>query len=327
MSDPELVLQDPLWLLLLLLLPLLWLREKHRAAFVWSSLGVIQGGDSWRVSLAWLPRGLRLAGLTACVVALARPQLTHRETVVKSEGIDIVVALDISGSMESADFSLQGRKASRLDVAKMVIADFVEGREHDRIGLVVFGEEAFTQVPLTLDHDALVGFLADIQIGMAGRSATAIGQGIAVASKRLASLEAESKVVILLTDGRSNAGSLSPELAAQAAHALDVRVYTIGVGSHGGRVGGLFGMLRSEGEIDEETLQLVADTTGARYFRATDTRSLVQIYETIDQLEKTTAEVVQYVRREELYRWALLPGLALILIGLGLGHTLFRRLP
>ena len=181
---------------------------------------------------------------------------------------------------------------------------------------------------MTLDHDALIGFLDDLHIGMAGRRATAIGQGIAVASRRLARLEAPSKVVILLTDGRSNAGAISPTQAAEAASALDVRVYTIGVGAHGGRGGGIFGLLGGGGdEIDEETLKAVAEATGARYFRATDTRSLVEIYETIDELEKTTAEVVQYVRREERFRWALVPGLGFLLLGLLLEHTALRRLP
>ena len=329
----NLVLEHPIWLLGWLLIPLLWLLPRlsgGRAAISWSSLDLLEGGRSWRVLLAGLPRLLGALGLAALVLALARPQRTHQETVVESEGIDIVLALDVSGSMESPDFELQGRSATRLDVARVVIAQFVEGRPHDRIGLVVFGEEAFTQVPLTLDHDAVIRFLDAVDIGMAGAQRTAIGQGMAVASRRLANLQAPSKVVILLTDGRNNAGSLSPIEAAQAATALGIRIYTIGVGSkEGTQRGGLFGMMRGQGgdEVDEATLEAVATATGARYFRATDTRSLEAIYATIDELEKTTAEVKQYIHREELFRMALFPGAGLLLLELLLGVTLFRRLP
>jgi len=322
--------EDPLWLLALLVLPLIaWRRWRGGAAALrWSSLAMARAGGSARASLAGLPALVGALGVASLIVALARPQLTHRETVVQSDGIDIVLALDVSGSMESPDFVLRGRETTRLEVAKAVIARFVEGREHDRVGLVVFGEEAFTQVPLTLDHEALTRFLSSVEIGMAGPRATAIGQGVAVASKRLADLEAPSRVVILLTDGRSNAGSLDPLQAAEAAAALGIKVYTIGVGADGSARAGLFGMFRSRAEeVDERTLKAVAEATGARFFRATDTRSLREIYETIDELEKTTAEVVQYVHREELYRRALVPGVALILLQLLLSSTVLRRLP
>ncbi len=322
--------QHPLWFLALLVLPLLALRARTggRAAVRWSSLRGWSSGRSWRSALSWLPGLLGALGQALLITALARPQLTHRETVVESEGIDIMLAVDVSGSMDSPDFVLRGREATRLDVAKVVIGQFIEGRENDRVGLVVFGEEAFTQVPLTLDHDALLDFLTAVEIGMAGSRATAIGQGIAVASKRLARLEAPSKVVILLTDGRSNAGTLSPMQAAEAARALGIKVYTIGVGSDGSAQAGLFGMFRTRSEeVDERTLKAVAEATDARYFRATDTRSLQNIYETIDELEKTTAEVKEYVHREEIYRRALLPGLGLILLQLVLSNTVFRRLP
>lgn len=324
-------LQHPQWLLLLLLLPLTAAAPvlvRGRAALRWSSLGSLAGRRSWRVRLSWLPRALGTLGLAALIGALARPQLTHRESVVKSEGIDIMLAVDVSGSMDSPDFVLRGREATRLDVAKVVIGQFIEGRPHDRVGLVIFGEEAFTQVPLTLDHEALLNFLSAVEIGMAGSRATAIGQGIAVASKRLAGLEAPSRVVILLTDGRSNAGSLTPLQAAEAAQALGIRVYTIGVGSDGSARAGIFGMFRTRSEeVDERTLRAVAEATGARYFRATDTQSLEAIYATIDELEKSTAEVTEYVHREEIYRRLLLPGIGLLLLQWLLEHTLFRRLP
>jgi len=319
--------QHPWFFLLLGLLPLLiWRRLSRggRAVAGWSSIGVVGGGRSWRTHLAFLPALFEGLGLLILIVALARPQLTNRERVVESDGIDIMLALDVSGSMEAQDFRMRGRKVDRLVVAKGVVADFIENRPHDRIGLVVFGEEAFTQVPLTMDHAALLSFLGAVQIGMAGANRTAIGHAIAVSSRQLASLEAESRVVILLTDGRNNVGPLEPVPAATAANALDVRIYTIGVGSMGG--GGFLGLGRGD-EVDMETLEAVAEATGGRTFRATDTRALREIYQVIDELETTTAEVSEYVHRDELYRKALIPGLVLILLNLVLGQTLFRWLP
>ncbi|MCB9759610.1 MAG: VWA domain-containing protein [Alphaproteobacteria bacterium] len=323
-------LQHPLWLLALLLLPALALRERGgRARLGWSALSRLREGRGWRVALAWLPSALRLLGLAALIVALARPQLTHREVVVRSDGIDIMLALDTSGSMEALDFVIDGQQATRLDVAREVMAEFIQRRPYDRLGLVVFGEEAFTQVPLTLDEDSLLRFLSQVEIGMAGGNATAVGQALAVASARLAELDAPSKVVILLTDGRSNAGKLSPMQAAEVARSLGIKVYTIGVGSHEGPSRGIFGLLRGGGreQIDERTLTRMAELTGAQYFRATDTDSLREIYDTIDKLEKTTAEAKEYVHREELYRYALLPGLALLALQQLLVATVLRRLP
>ncbi len=324
-----LALHHPIWLVLLAALPLVaWVRWVRRPAPVrWSSLVVVAGGRSWRTLTAPLVPLLELSGLALLIVALARPQLTQTETVVESDGIDIMLALDTSGSMEALDFTIGVQEASRLTVARRVMAEFVQGRPHDRLGLVVFGEEAFTQVPLTLDHDTLLDFLRLVDIGMAGPNKTAIGEALAVAGKRLDQLDAPSKVVVLLTDGRSNAGRLSPLQAAQAAEALGIRVYTVGVGAMEGSGGGLFGMFRRGDHVDEETLQQIAVQTGGQYFRATDTRSLRAIYATIDELETSTAEVTEFVHREELFRWALVPGLVLFALHLLLGWTLFRRLP
>ena len=300
-------------------------RSRSRAAVSWSSTEGLRRGRSIRVLLGFLPFWLRAIGVAALIVALARPQRVDSEQVVSSEGIDLVLALDVSGSMEALDFRLQGREVDRLHVAKKVVGDFVAARPYDRIGLVVFGEEAFTQVPLTLDHDALSDFLGNVEIGMAGANRTAIGQALAVSARQLGRLEAESRVLILLTDGRSNAGSLSPLQAAEAAEALGVTVYTIGVGSTEKRRRGFFGG-RTE-EIDEATLQAIAEATGGQYFRATDTQSLSEIYATIDALEKTTAEVQIQVRREELYRSILWPGLLLVVLSMLLSQTWLRRLP
>jgi Ca-activated chloride channel family protein len=217
-----------------------------------------------------------------------------------------------------------GRQAAdRLTVAKKVLRDFITGRPHDRLGVVAFGEEAFTFVPLTLDHGTLLEVLDSLQIGIAGANGTAVGQAIAVGAKRLKELEAPSRVLILLTDGRNNAGRIQPMEAAQAAAALDIRLYTIGVGAP---VGGMRRMLGAEG-VDEEGLQAIAELTGGRYFRATSTAALEEIYATIDELEPSTAEVRQLVSHTELYRWWLFPGVALVLGGWLLRSTLLRRLP
>ncbi len=320
--------QHPIFFVLFLPLGFLaWtkVRRRDRRPVTWSSLEGLKRKWTPRLLLAPLPSLLQILGLAALILAMARPQRTHSEEILSSEGIDIVLALDVSGSMEAPDFHLKGRKVNRLQVAKRVVGDFIEGRPHDRVGLVVFGEEAFSQVPLTLDHSAMLSFLSNVEIGMAGANATAIGQALAVSARQLGRLEAPSKVLILLTDGRNNAGSLSPLQAAEAAKALGVRVYTIGVGPTETRRQGLFGV-RSE-EIDEEALRAIAAATDGAYFRATDTRSLRGIYDTIDQLETSTAEVSVFLHREELYRSALLPGLVLLLLHLLLSQTLLRRLP
>ncbi len=316
-------LMHPWWLLLLLALPLVFLRDRlgDRARVSWGSAKLSGSGRTWRTRLAPLPRALQVLGLALCVVALSRPQLTERETVVESEGIDILLALDVSGSMDATDFNLNGRRLTRLEMARSVVSEFVEGRPNDRIGLVVFGEEAFTQVPLTLDHIALQRFLARIEIGMAGENATAVGYALAVATKGLDRLEAPSKVVVLLTDGVENVHVVEPLVAAQAAKAVGVRVYTVGMGGDGGR------RRASRDPVDEATLRAVAETTGGQYFRATDSKGLAEIYATIDELEVSTARVKEYVHRDELYRRFLVPGLLLVLLQMLLEATLFRRLP
>jgi Ca-activated chloride channel family protein len=313
----------PWFLLALALVPVVswWLRHR-RPRLRFSSSSLLQPAPSLRLSLAWVPAPLLAIGLALCIVALARPQLPHTQSVTKSEGIDIMLALDTSRSMAEPDFTIGGRRASRLDVAKNVVARFVAGREHDRVGLVVFGEEAFTQVPLTLDHQGLSRFLRQVDIGMAGERRTAIGDAVAVATRRMAELEAPSKVVILLTDGQSNAGQLEPDDAAEAAAALGVKVYTIGVGPEAG------GRRRSRaGDLDEAALRRIAEITDAHYFRATDEDTLTLVYQTIDELEPTTAEVRELTRYEERYHRWLAWGLALLVLGVLLDSTLLRRIP
>ena len=321
----DFVFMHPWWFLLLLAIPAVVARSilpGGRARLGWTSLS---GGASWRTLTAWIPDALGVAALALFVTAMARPQLTHTETIVESEGIDIVLALDVSGSMDAQDFEFRGRRLNRLELAKVVVGDFIEGREHDRVSLVVFGEEAFTQVPLTTDHDGVQRFLDQVQIGMAGENATAIGHAIAVSSHRLDELDNPTKVLILVTDGQDTAkNQIDPLLATEAARAVGVRIYTIGVGSSGGFMNRI---LRPSDPVDAKTLTHIAQTTGGQYFRATDSQALQQIYATIDDLEKTTAQVKEYIHREELYRYALLPGVALLLLRMLLEATLYRRLP
>lgn len=315
---------SPLWLLALpLALAAPWIGRNP--ALAWSSLAATRADRSWRTLLAPLPRLLCGIALALLVVALARPQRVDREQYVEQEGIDIMLAIDTSGSMEQADYTLEGRRANRLEVAKEVAARFVEGRPHDRVGLVVFGEEAFTQVPLTMDHDSMIDFLRQVQLGMAGDRATAVGDALAVAGRRLKELTAPSKVVVLVTDGRNNAGKVTPIQAAQAAAALGIRVYTIGVGGEG-RAGPL-GLFGGRSDLDERSLQAIASVTGGQYFRAANTKALEEVYATIDELEKSTAKVRELVHREERYHPWLAGGLALLLVGTLLGETALRRLP
>lgn len=304
-----------------------WLGRGPRLLF--SALDAVRADLTWRVALAWSPKLLLSLGLALLAVGLARPQLVDRERVVESVGLDILLVVDTSGSMEQADYVLAGQRVDRLTAARDVMAKFVEARTDDRIGLVVFGEEAFTQVPLTLDHDALIRFLDLVVIGMAGERATAVGDALGIAVKRLKELDAPSKIVILLTDGRNNAGQVSPLQAAEAAKALGVRVYTIGVGGDGGGGGGgLFGLFSAgRSDLDERTLLNIARTTGGQYYRASNMSALEEVYKTIDQLEKSKADVREYVHREERYRPLVSAALVLLLLGVVLGETAFRRLP
>jgi len=282
------------------------------------------------------PRGLRSLGaavvplleccaLVGVVFALARPQEVRRETVRESQGIDILLAIDTSGSMKERDMSAGTRELTRLQASQSVMAKFVEARPDDRVGLEVFGEEAFVQVPLTLDHEALTSFVDQLEIGMAGQGATAVGTAIAVGAKRMKELEAPSRVLILVTDGRSNAGTIAPQQAAEAAAALGIRVYTIGVGA--AQREGFLGMVSGGADIDERSLRAIAGATGGRYYRATDTEALAQVYAEIDQLERSTARTKEFVHREERYLVPLVPAIGAFLLQLVLGTTLFRRLP
>ena len=274
---------------------------------------------------------LRCLAIAFFVMALARPQSGTRSKEVLTEGIDIILCLDTSGSMQALDFKWENERQNRLQVVKKVVNHFIKGREYDRIGMVVFGEEAFTQCPLTLDHVVLSSFLDHVEIGMAGNS-TAIGSALGICVKRLKDRESKSKVVILLTDGRNNAGSVSPKTAAEVARMFAVKTYTIGIGKEGKPpplADMTFGKsyLDQRVDLDEVTLKEIAEITGGTYFRATNSKALEKIYKQIDKLEKTEVKIKSYMEYEELFRWFLFPGLVFILLEIILANTRFRKIP
>jgi len=268
--------------------------------------------------LSRIPTILRGCVLALLILAAARPQFYNVSRDVRSPGVDIMLCLDASGSMEALDFKVGDEPVTRLTAVKKVVSDFIKKRETDRIGLVVFGEEAFTQSPLTVDKGLLLGLVDRMEIGMAG-DRTAIGSAIAIGGKRLKDLEAKSKILIVLTDGRNNAGEIPPLAAAEAVRALGVKIYTIGVGGKGPapfRVKTPLGtrLVHQRVDLDEDTLKKVAETGGGRYFRAADSRELSEICHIIDQAEKTDVKVKEFFHFKELYTWFLVP--ALILLGL-----------
>lgn len=275
---------------------------------------------------------LRAAGLTLLIFVLARPQSPVEDSKIQSEGIDIVLAIDCSTSMLAEDFKLGVRRQSRIEVVKDVVKDFIKARKDDRIGLVAFAARAYTASPLTLDYGWLLENLARLKTGLI-EDGTAIGAGIASSLNRLRDTKAKSKVVILLTDGRNNIGNISPLTASEAAKALKIKIYTIGAGSKGLApypVKDFFGNTvyqPVEVDIDDELLKKVADLTGGKYFRATDTASLRQIYREIDRMEKTVIEDKGYAQYNELFGYFLLPGLVLLILEIVLGNTYLRKLP
>ena len=324
------------WLLLaLLLIPGLgwWLwRRNGPPTLTYSDLRLVHGlPQSTRVRFRWLPTALRLTVLGLLVLASARPQSGREQQLIRGKGVDIVLILDISGSMAALDF----QPNNRLEAAKQVIDEFVTERRYDRIGLVVFAREAFSQCPPTFDYDVLRRLLAEVDLApeLGLEDGTAIGMGLAQGAAMLQNSDAKSRVMILLTDGVNNAGQLDPATAAQAAAALGVKVYTIGAGLPGQvpfpvnhpLLGKTTTMIDSE--IDEETLELIAETTDALYFRATDSEGLRRVYGQISEMEKSIVEVQVFTRYRELAAWVLAPALAILMLDLGFRRTLFRAVP
>lgn len=324
---------NPEFLILLLVIPMiifwnLWKQRKTESYFTLPSLESIEHITSFRsVLLRYLPL-LRALAFTALTIALARPQLALKEEEVTAEGIDIMMVMDLSSSMLAQDF-----KPDRLEVSKVVAAEFVDKRSYDRLGLVVFAGESFTQCPLTTDHRVVKDFLGSLQCGLLD-DGTAIGMGLASAVNRLKDSEAKSKVVILLTDGVNNAGYIKPKPAAEIAVKYNVKVYTIGVGSIGmalspvsRRSDGKYIFGRARVEIDEDLLKKIAADTGGKYYRATTAESLEAIYAEIDQLEKTKIDVTVFKRYSEEFRKFMLWGFGFLLLEVLLRLTLLRTLP
>ncbi len=328
----------PYFLPLLGLLPLIaWLRGRHgkRPAFVYSSVRLLAGlSTASRSNAGRFLLALRYLALGALFIAFAQPRLTHTETRIKASGVDIVVAIDLSGSMESEDFALRGQRVNRLEMAKNVLGKFIEERENDRIGLVAFGGKAYIAAPLTLDHDFLQQDVERLRLHLIEDN-TAIGSALATAVNRLRDVKSKSKIVILMTDGQNNAGQIAPLKAAEAAKALGVKVYTIGVGTRGiapmpmrmAPNGPVVGYRNMQVDIDEQTLEEIARMTGGKYFRADNADRFRAIYAEIDKLEKSEADVKKFARHHELFPWFVSFGLALLLVEVALAHTALRRLP
>ncbi len=331
MNQIEFAHPDFFYLLLLLIPMIAWYVYKQRNAHATIRISTIQPllrtKKSFRVYLRHLLFALRLAVIALLIVILARPQSTNNWENVSTEGIDIVIALDISGSMLARDF-----KPDRLEAAKNLAIQFISGRPNDRIGLVVFAGESFTQCPLTTDHAVLINLLKDVKSGMV-EDGTAIGVGLANAVSRLKNSEAVSKVVILLTDGVNNRGSIDPLTAAELAKTFGVRVYTIGIGSKGMApypVQDAFGRTFYQNmpvEIDESTLQQIADITGGKYFRATNNEKLREIYSEIDKLEKSKIAVKKFSKKQEEYLGFGILALILLVTEILLRNTVLRNIP
>ena len=323
--------QDPWLLLLLASIPLLIYRalKTRPATLHFSSLDSLKTlRNRGTELLAALPLTLRCLAIALLVVALARPQEGRKSTEILSAGVDILLAIDTSGSMNAKDFEKNNQPVNRLTVVKDVVSEFIDSREFDRIGMVVFGNEAFTQCPLTLDHDILHSLLNKLEIGVAGNS-TAIGSAIGISVKRIKDLESKSKVIILLTDGRNTAGNITPFRAADIAKTYGIKIYTVGVGTKRHRPLRIPGqrMLRKDISIDEDSLRKISEQTGGQYFRATDAGSLKQIYAQIDSLEKSEVKWIDHSEYRELFPLFLIPALLLLLTEILLTRTLLRKVP
>ena len=322
------------FLILLLVIPLIvyryfYVKRVKVGSIRFSDLGTVKRlKRSFSLKLRHSLILLRVLVIALLVMAMARPQAGEKGEEILTEGVDIILAIDVSSSMKAEDF----KPKNRLHVAKQVVADFIRGRKNDRLGMVVFAAKSFTQCPLTLDYGILLNFLDQVEIGII-EDGTAIGMAIANCVNRLRDSEAKSKVVILLTDGINNRGEIDPITAAKTAKAMGVKIYTVGAGKRGSALypvdDPIFGRryVRMPVEIDEETLREIAHVTGAQYFRATDGEALAKIYHEIGEMEKTEIKTKEYIRYTELFWYFLLP--AMILLGgeIVLANTRFRKIP
>jgi len=328
----------PYLLLLLLLLPVAaWLkgRRGQPPAFVYSSTQLLRGVQEISKSNAGgFLAALRWLALTILIIALAQPRLTKFDTTkATASGVDIVVAFDLSGSMAAEDFEIRGERVNRVKMAKSVLEKFVAKRPSDRIGLVAFGTQAYIASPITLDHDFLLKNLERMDLNTINGNQTAIGSALSTGVNRLRELKSKSKIVILMTDGVNNAGKIAPLTAAEAAQALGIKVYTIGVGTQGQApmpTTDFFGRRVYQMvpvDIDEETLQKISDMTGGKYYRADNADKFEAIYADIDKLEKTEADVKKLAHHTELFAWLISLGIILLTAEVALGQTVLRRLP
>jgi Ca-activated chloride channel family protein len=328
--------QDP-WILLLLpvaaALIFLSSRRQARPSFQFSTEELINNlQTTFRIRLHSGLIFLRLAALILLIIALSRPQSMLQESSIETEGVDIVLAVDVSTTMLAEDLEAGVSRKSRVNAVKDVVREFINNRHNDRIGIVAFASRAYTVSPLTLDYGWLLQNLDRVKVGLI-EDGTAIGSGISTSLNRLKDTQAKSKVVILLTDGRNNAGKISPLTAAEAAEALKIKIYTIGAGTKGLApfpAKDMFGnkvYQQVKIEIDEELLKQIAGKTHVRYFRATDTKSLRDIYMEINKLEKSHIEEKGYVEYKELFHLFLIPGLALLLLEIILNNTVLRKIP
>ncbi len=326
----------PWALLLLLLIPVLaWLKGRFGGTpgVIFSSTATLRSIGVRRRSRAGdLLTALALAAFAAFVIAFARPQLGKTITRTQASGIDIMLALDVSGSMQAEDFSIGGRRANRLEAVKQVAQKFIEQRPNDRIGIVAFAGRPYLVSPLTLDHDWLIQNLDRVRLGMV-EDGTAIGSALAAAEGRLKDKQAKTKIIVLLTDGDNTAGKVLPLTAAEAAKALGIRIYTIGAGTRGMApfpVQDPFGRTFYQNmpvQIDEATLKKIAEISKGEYFRATDTQSLEEIFGEIDKLEKTKIEVEKIAQYRDLFPWFLVAGVSFLVLEIAASQTIWRRLP
>jgi len=326
---------DPQYLYLFALIPLIvywyWKRRaKGSGKIRFSDIHVIKRvGKTAKQRLRHSLFLLRLIFISLIIIAFARPQSGSQMRETTTEGVDIILALDVSSSMLAEDF----KPKNRLEAAKKVAEEFIQGRQNDRLGLVIFAGESFTQCPLTLDYGVLMTLLQDIKVADQDWDGTAIGMGIVNAVNRLRDSKAKSKVIILLTDGVNNRGEVDPITASNIAAAIDVKIYTIGAGSQGTALYPVNDPLLGKRfvpmpvEIDEEVLKRMAANTKGRYFRATDTRKLSEIYAEIGELEKTKIEVKEFTRYDEYFHFFLLIGLGLFVLEMILTNSIFRKLP
>lgn len=330
------IFQSP-WLLALIPLVVVFFwwsaRRQSSPSFRFSSTLLVQGLTStWKTRFMFIPPLLRLVALVLLIIALAGPQSVLEESKITSEGIDIMLTIDCSGSMAAEDFTINGQRTNRLDVVKNAVEEFIAGRRNDKIGLIAFSAKAYTVCPLTTDYNWLNTNLERVRLGMI-QDGTAIGSAVATSVARLKNSDAKTKVIILLTDGINNAGSVDPLNAAQAAKALGIKIYTIGAGTKGEApfpVQDFFGRTfyqKVHIDIDEKVLTEIARVTGGRYFRATDTDSLKKIYKEIDSLEKTIFEETGYKEYKELFVYVLAAALIVLLFEIMLANTLFLKIP